>query len=177
MAAGLADILGIGRQYFLFDSFEGLPHPKPIDGAAAAAWAADKTSPGYHDNCTAGIEWAQRAMARSRARHVTFVKGWFQDTLPTFTPPQKIAVLRLDADWYESTLACLRRLVPFMASRGVILIDDYYTWDGCAKAVHDHLAETGTPFRIATAFGRVCTVKQSPSSGLKESDAASRREG
>lgn len=172
MAAGLADILGTERHYFLFDSFEGLPPPKPIDGPAAAAWAADKTSPGYHDNCAAGIEWAQRAMARSRARHVTFAKGWFQDTLPTFTPPQEIAVLRLDADWYDSTIACLRRLVPFMASRGVILIDDYYTWDGCTKAVHDYLAETATPFRIATAFGRVCTVKQSPSSALKESVAA-----
>src|SRR5262245_12124122 len=53
MCGGIAEVMGPGRQYFLFDSFEGLPPAKEIDGPAARAWQANVTNPGYHDNCKA----------------------------------------------------------------------------------------------------------------------------
>src|SRR6187399_2470340 len=61
MSAGLATILGADRNYFLFDSFEGLPPAKEIDGDAALNWQLNKESPNYYDNCTAGEEYARRA--------------------------------------------------------------------------------------------------------------------
>lgn len=139
VSAGIADVLGSNREYFLFDSFEGLPRAKEIDGKAAKRWQANTTSPGYYDNCTASEEVAQRTMNRSAAAHFTLVKGWFEQTLPKFVPPSPIALLRLDADWYESTRLCLERLYPYIADHGLVIIDDYGPWDGCARAVHEFL--------------------------------------
>src|ERR1700736_2432942 len=51
MSAGLADVLGPDREYFLFDSFEGLPPAEEIDGPAALLWQSNTQSPEYHDNC------------------------------------------------------------------------------------------------------------------------------
>ena len=139
VSAGIADVLGSDREYFLFDSFEGLPPAQDIDGRAAKNWQANTTSPGYYDNCTASEEEARRAMHLSAAARFTLVKGWFEKTLSTFEPPSPIALLRLDADWYESTRLCLERLYPYVADDGLVIIDDYGPWDGCARAVHEFL--------------------------------------
>ena len=56
--------------------------------------------------------------------------------------------MRLDADRYESTLTCLKHLYPHVAPGGVVIIDDYKEWDGCARAVHEFLfmrASRGVP--------------------------------
>ena len=48
MIAGMAAVLGPGRQYFLFDSFEGLPPAREdVDGAAAVAYQTNTESPNY----------------------------------------------------------------------------------------------------------------------------------
>jgi len=159
MVAGLATVLGSSRTYFLFDSFEGLPPAKAIDGAAALDWQANTTSPGYHDNCTAGESIARAAMARAGTTNAVLVKGWFEQTLSTFSPPVPIALLRLDCDWYESTKTCLEHLFPFVSPGGLVLIDDYYTWDGCARAVHDYLSGHERCERIASEGG-VCFIKK-----------------
>jgi O-methyltransferase len=157
MIAGVADVLGPDRHYVLFDSFAGLPPAKEIDGPAAQAWQADKESPQYFDNCTASLETAERAMAMSRARHFRLVEGWFENTLPGFEPPSPIAFLRLDADWFESTMTCLEHLYRYMAPSGIILLDDYYTWDGCSRAVHHFLTKTDSNTRIHQING-ICVL-------------------
>ena len=158
MSAGIAEVLGPHRHYYLFDSFEGLPEAKEIDGPAALQWQSDKQSPAYHDNCRAEMEFGKRAMAMSPAKQVTFKKGWFNETLPGFVPDQGIAVLRLDADWYESTMQCLEALYKHVVTGGVVIIDDYYTWDGCTKAVHDFLSAHKLPDRIRQTRAGVCYV-------------------
>jgi hypothetical protein len=158
MIAGIADLLGPDRSYFLFDSFEGLPPAEQIDGASAIAWQNDKSSPEYHDNCKAEIDFAKAAMARSGARDCHFVKGWFDETLPGFVPPAPIAVLRLDADWYRSTMVCLESLMKYLAPDGLVIIDDYYTWDGCSRAVHDYLSINKSELRITQPRG-VCVLR------------------
>jgi hypothetical protein len=145
MIAGLADLLGSQREYYLFDSFEGLPPAKPIDGPALQAWQADVTAPGYHNNCTASGADVEAAMKKSSATRYSLVKGWFEDTVPSFDPNQRIALLRLDGDLYDSTTVCLRCLYPQVADGGIIIIDDYQPWDGCARAVHQFLAYAPDP--------------------------------
>src|SRR6266404_3274807 len=148
MIAGFADVLGPDREYFLFDSFEGLPLAQEIDGPAALRWQANTQSPGYLDNCKAAADDARTAMGLSAAAHFSLLKGWFDETIPPFSPPGPIAVLRLDADWYESTFTCLKYLYPHVAPGGVVIIDDYEPWDGCARAVHEFLftqASGGVP--------------------------------
>jgi O-methyltransferase len=140
MIAGIADVLGGNRRYYLFDSFQGLPPVKEIDGAAARAWQADINSPGYHNNCTASEEEAQLAMSRSAASNYHIVKGWFNETLPHANLQGPIALLRIDADWYESTKCILDNLALQMAPGGLIAVDDYYTWEGCTLAINEFAA-------------------------------------
>jgi len=158
MIAGIAALLGPSRTYVLFDSFEGLPPPKDIDGLSAAAWCADKSGPFYFNNCTADISEAERAMKMSGANDYRFIKGWFEDTIPAFVPPEPIALLRLDGDWFESTLICLKHLHTRLAPGGVVIVDDYYTWDGCARAVHTFLAGCDRPYRVGQAQNKVCFI-------------------
>ena len=124
----------------MFDSFEGLPPAKEIDGPAALAWQADTKSAGYFDNCTASEQEARAAMALSRAKDYQIVKGWFRETLPRVNMPEPIALLRMDGDWYESTKCILDNLAPSVARGGLIIVDDYYLWDGCTQAVNEAAA-------------------------------------
>jgi O-methyltransferase len=162
MIAGIASMLGNDREYFLFDSFEGLPPAQEIDGKSAIAWQEDRYSADYHDNCTAQIEIADKAMRLSKATSYHLVKGWFDHTLPTFRAPQPIALLRLDADWYESTTLCLEHLFDQVAVGGLIVLDDYYTWDGCSRAVHDFLSRHSLVERIRN-HGNICYLVKAPS--------------
>jgi O-methyltransferase len=140
MIAGMSQVLGTARNYFLFDSFEGLPPAREeLDGAAAVAWQTDSTSLIHYDNCRAAEEEAAAAMKLSGTTSFSLVKGWFKDTIPRFAPQSEIAVLRLDGDWYDSTRVCLEALYPHVAPGGIVIIDDYYTWDGCARAVNEFI--------------------------------------
>ncbi len=160
MSAGIADTLP-GRRHFLFDSFEGLPPArKCVDGEKAVAYQRDVTSPRYHDNCTAEIGYAERAMRRSAAGEYRLIKGWFNKTVPNFVPPEPIAVLRLDGDWYDSTMECLRGLHRYVAPRGLVIVDDYYDWDGCSRAIHDFLSETKSTDRLRSVNGVCFWCKQ-----------------
>ena len=117
MIAGIAELLGPDRQYVLFDSFEGLPPAKEIDGPAALAWQADTTKPTYYDNCSAPSSYATHAIRLAGARNVSVHSGWFKDTLPGYAPPAPIAILRLDGDWYDSTMVCLQALFPHLRQK------------------------------------------------------------
>lgn len=160
MMAGLARLLGPQRSYYLCDSFEGLPEAASIDGAAAKAWQADEQSPNHHDNCRAPEQFAQEAMRRSGSPSYHLVRGWFSETLPRLEI-EPIALLRLDADWYGSTMDCLCQLYDRVVPGGLILIDDYYTWDGCSRALHAFLAQRLARERISTS-GSVCFIEKMP---------------
>ncbi len=164
MSAGLVSVLGKERDYFLFDSFEGLPPAKEIDGQTALEWQQDTASPSYHDNCAAPQEFAERAMRLSGAPKVHFHRGWFENTLPGFVPPCPIALLRLDGDWYDSTMTCLSALFDQVAPSGIIVIDDYFAWDGCSKAVHDFLSRRSALERLRNVGEVSYIVKMAPSS-------------
>jgi len=159
MSGGMAKILGKNRTYYLFDSFEGLPAAKEIDGTDAISWQKDTSAENYFDNCKAEIEFATKAMSKT-AVDFKLVKGWFSDTLPEFKFENQIALLRLDGDWYESTMDCLKSLFPKVAENGIIIIDDYYTWEGCSKAVHDYLSLIKSKSRIWRSPGGVCYIKK-----------------
>lgn len=158
MSGACAVLLGKDRQYHLYDSFEGLPEVKEIDGAAAKAWQTDTDSTSYLDNCSAEQRFAEQAMKISGATDVHIHKGWFEKTVPHH-PARPIAVLRLDGDWYESTMQCLEALFPMVVPGGIIIIDDYYVWDGCSRALHDYLSRTSSTARIRNTEHDVCYIK------------------
>jgi hypothetical protein len=70
--------------------------------------------------------------------NVYYYEGWFQETLPVCKDQiEKIAILRLDADWYASTKICLEFLYDKVVPGGFVIIDDYGTYEGCKKAVDE----------------------------------------
>jgi hypothetical protein len=89
------------------------------------------------------------------AERVHFVKGRVEDTIPA-AAPERIAILRLDTDWYESTRHELEHLYPRLASGGVLLLDDYGYWEGAREAVDEFLATTGERLLLTRmASGRI----------------------
>jgi hypothetical protein len=138
MIAGIADTLGPSRCYHLFDSFQGLPPVTDIDGVEAREWQTSKSASDHHNNCTASEAEARTAMSMSEATDYRITPGWFAETLPKIRPQEPIALLRLDADWYESTKCILDNLSAFVAPGGMIIVDDYFTWEGCTHAVNEY---------------------------------------
>lgn len=158
MIAGMAELLGSSHHYHLFDSFEGLPLAKEIDGKTAIEWQSDTNSSNFFDNCRADEKQATQLLANIGVPF-SIHKGWFNDTFLDFVPNNPIDILRLDADWYDSTILCLRNFFPYVRKGGIILIDDYYTWDGCSRAVHDYLSEEKSEARIYSGCGFAFLIK------------------
>ena len=154
MAAGMVEITRGRAQYAFLDSFQGLPPAGSRDGQAAHAWQSDVEGTWYYDNCTATRSQFDQVMQRTKFQeaNVEIHKGWFEDSLPCFAP-RAIAVLRLDADWFDSTLECLTWLFPLVKVGGLVILDDYGTWDGCSRAVHKYLSDYDRPEFIERAPG------------------------
>jgi O-methyltransferase len=148
MSAGLVDIMGSDRNYYLFDSFEGLPPAKEIDGDSAIEWQKNTDKAGYFDNCKAEMSFAENVMKKSGATNYFLIKGWFNETFPVTEINEPIAILRLDGDWYDSIMDSMKYWYPKLTKGGLILLDDYATWDGCSKAIHDYLSEHKLADRI-----------------------------
>jgi hypothetical protein len=136
----------VSRHLYLFDTFEGMSAPGArdvgVDGQAASELlrSQDRNDPGSAW-CYASVEDVQSAMARSGydAARVHFLKGKVEDTIPA-QAPARIAILRLDTDWYESTRHELEHLYPRLSPGGVLIIDDYGHWAGCRQAVDEYFA-------------------------------------
>jgi hypothetical protein len=138
------------RDIHMFDSFQGMPEPRAgLDGQDALQLAG---SLGNGELRTTGFNVASAEQVRGLVidrvgyppDHVHVHEGWFQDTLPVTAPIiGDIAVLRLDGDWYESTMVCLQHLYDLVVTGGVIIIDDYGHFEGCRRATDDFLARRG----------------------------------
>jgi O-methyltransferase len=157
MAAGLTSIGGPARHYFFFDSFEGLPPASAEDGAFAKQWQATRDGTKHRDNCTASLEEFTQTMRSlpipSERVHVH--EGFFEDTFPHVEVPS-IAVLRLDADWYDSTMQCLDTFWERLLPGALVIVDDYYDWEGCRRALHAFLAKRQETAAIRQSrFGKV----------------------
>src|SRR4051794_16282606 len=76
------------------------------------------------------------------SEHIRFVEGKVETTIPLIAP-ERIAILRLDTDWYESTAHELHHLYPRLVPGGVLIIDDYGHWEGARRAVDEYFAANG----------------------------------
>lgn len=151
------------RELHLFDTFEGMPPPtehdtRTTDGETTAAEdllaASDKDSLMW---AVADLEDVKRGMAEIDypADKVHYHPGLVEETTPE-QAPERIAILRLDTDWYASTLHELDVLYDRLSPGGVLVIDDYDDWNGARKATEEWLAKLGQPLFLAPmATGRI----------------------
>ncbi len=122
------------RRLWLFDTFEGLPAPTAGDPDFEIAEL-------FTGTCVGTIEDVRGLFQRLNVeKDVHFVKGLFQNTLPTAEIGQ-IALLHIDGDWYESVRTCLENLYDKVAVGGIIQFDDYGYWQGARKAVDEFFVQ------------------------------------
>lgn len=136
------------RKIYMYDTYEGMPEPESIDkdftGIDASVLMKEN-----EDNkeesvwCLAQLENVRINMLSTGfpIEKIQFIKGKVEDTLAENLPQEKIALLRLDTDWYESTKHELLHLYPLLTANGVLIIDDYGHWEGCRKAVDEYFNE------------------------------------
>lgn len=154
------------RRIFLYDTFSGMTEPTGEDVIAwndksvLDKWEEDKL--GIKNNFTSwavGIEVVRSNLARTGypPEQLHFIEGDILETLRT-RRPDRVALLRLDTDWYQSTAYELEVLYPQLEKGGVLIIDDYGHFKGARKAVDDYFADPATvPLFIRVDYtGRVC---------------------
>jgi len=124
------------RKTWLFDSFEGLPDPSNNDPEDSSLIKGSCL--GTYDK----VEELLFSKMELNREMVILVKGWFQETLSQHKDKVgAISLLRLDADWYESTKCCLHSFYENVVPGGYVLIDDYGFLSGCQKAVDEFIKE------------------------------------
>jgi len=135
------------RKIYLYDTFEGMPEPAEIDTRISDGRSGIKTwkeqqKEDYNEWCYVSLEEVKTNMQRTEypEENLVFVKGKVEDTIPG-TVPQKIALLRLDTDFFESTYHELVHLFPLLSNGGVLILDDYGHWAGAKKAVDQYFKE------------------------------------
>lgn len=142
------------REIYLYDTFEGMSEPTEHDkvftgtGADVLMETSDKND-ATSVWCYSAVEEVQHNVSTLNypKDKVHFVKGKVEDTIPQ-TLPGKIALLRLDTDWYESTAHELKHLYPLLVPGGVIIIDDYGHWEGARKAVDEYIENEKLPLLL-----------------------------
>ncbi|UCM88676.1 TylF/MycF/NovP-related O-methyltransferase [Streptomyces marincola] len=147
------------RDLFLFDTFgwswertgehDGFMEPggtaRAPERTPAEEAPAGSAAPGPMDVGVSADEVHARITAAGYpADRVHCVAGLVQDTLPA-RAPDRIALLRLDTDQYESTLHELRELYPRVAPGGLVIIDDYGKLAGATRAADAYLAGLDRP--------------------------------
>ncbi len=124
------------RLVHLYDTFDGMTTPTDQDVDLNGMYAGDLLSKNKWVRCEAQIDEVKHniSLCNYPSQLVNYHRG---DILQNKFYPASIAVLRLDTDWYESTMFELENFYPFVSAGGVVMIDDYGHWRGCQKAV-DH---------------------------------------
>jgi len=122
------------RYVWVADSFAGLPHPNPHKYPADAGDT-------HHDftELAVPLDRVKSNFAKYNLLddQVRFLESWFRDTLPN-APIQRLAILRLDGDMYESTMDVLVHLYPKLSKGGYLIVDDYGAIPSCRQAVDDY---------------------------------------
>lgn len=132
------------RHLYMYDTYEGMSEPTGEDVSIHGDTGED-TWQGINQ-CYADFPDVQRNIGSTNypSSLVHMIKGKVEETIPQEIP-EKIAILRLDTDWYESTYHELVHLYPRLVKGGVLIIDDYGHWQGARKAVDKYFTENNIP--------------------------------
>jgi O-methyltransferase len=141
MAETIRALGASGRRVVGFDTFEGMTEPTDRDVSRDGEAARD-LAPEGRPWCEASIDEVTAILnGQTRYEHIDLVQGRVEDTVPLAAPPS-ISLLRLDTDWYDSTIHELEHLYPRLSTGGVLIIDDYGYWQGQRQAVDEYFART-----------------------------------
>jgi phage host-nuclease inhibitor protein Gam len=150
MALVLLRLSDTGRRIIMFDTFEG--HPRPDAEKDVDLWGNKAIDEWEHREAKGSTrEWGFASQAETRANMIStgypeerlvLVKGMVESRVPENTT-ERLALLRLDTDWYHSARVALRHLYPKLMPGGVLIIDDYGHYKGQREAVDEYFREIG----------------------------------
>ena len=125
------------RIVWLADSFEGLPKPNE------EKYKSDKGDKHY---VVQELKVSLETVIANFKKYgllddkVKFLKGWFKDTLP-IAPIERLSLIRLDGDMYESTMDGIMNLYPKLSKGGFLIVDDWGSVKGCQDAINDYRSQ------------------------------------
>ncbi len=145
-ALTLLKLKDTGRKIYLYDTFEGMTEPSDYDIRVYDNFLAKIK---YDKFKRKGIKWDYASLNEVKKNlistgypkmNLVFIKGKVEETIPQIVP-EKISILRLDTDWYESTYHELHHLFPILSKKGILILDDYGHWKGAKEATDRYLKE------------------------------------
>jgi O-methyltransferase len=145
LLSGLQESIGTNRTIYGFDTFSGMTNPTDHDVDYLGNFAGEmmqsetKIEGGNSIHCLASLALVENNLLEKGAKNIKLIEGDVAITLKdSKNLPEKIAILRLDTDWYESTKVELETLYPLLEPGGVLVIDDYGHFSGARKAVDEY---------------------------------------
>jgi O-methyltransferase len=145
LLASLQEHVASSRSIYGFDTFAGMVEPDSIDldylgnSASEMMKNANKVDGENSIHCFASIDLVKNNLLENKSKNVKLIQGDVAETLLNRENlPEKIAILRLDTDWYESTKIELEVLYPLLEPGGVLIVDDYGHFEGARKAVDEY---------------------------------------
>jgi O-methyltransferase len=154
--ASTLEYLKSDKKVFLYDTFSGMTEPGDADIETLTGLSLqDEYNRRKIEGNSSIVNWDYGDISVKKVSHefhrrglgdrVVFVEGDVRETLsPAMKEPSEISILRLDTDWYDTTLHELNVLYPRLVSRGVLLVDDYGHFDGARKAVDEYMGALAT---------------------------------
>lgn len=148
MVLALQQLDRADRDIHLYDTFAGMTEPSAVDVSAdesaletwrAAQAAGERPWPDLFGDEVFSAEQVLELLGATGypAERIHAVAGPVEQTLPR-SAPERLALVRLDTDWYESTRHELEHLYPRLAPGGVLIVDDYGHWQGARRAVDEY---------------------------------------
>jgi O-methyltransferase len=168
IAASIFKLYGESRRVYLFDTFGGMTAPtekdkRVVDDTSAMDVFRQNQKDTHNEWCYASIEDVRNNFSKAGLlrENVVFVEGDVVKTLDDDANlPSQISVLRLDTDWYESTLKELEVLYPRLGLGGVLIVDDYGHWAGAKQATDEYFTKhQNRPFLQYTDYSGRVAVK------------------
>ncbi len=143
----LEEMHSADKSIYLYDTFDGMTEPTGEDVSVHGGSAKDLLKENKKDEenviwAYSGIDIVKKNVyATSYPKDkIHFVQGKVEETIPG-TIPEKISLLRLDTDWYESTRHELEHLFPRLSKGGILILDDYGHWQGARKAADEYFGK------------------------------------
>lgn len=137
----------LDKKLWIYDTFQGMSEPTEVDistkneNAVEAFNSLKNETTGCADWCKATIDIVQSTLnlvSKNYPNYCKLIQGKVEDTLPVVNNiPEKISLMRLDTDWYESTKIELDTFYNLLSIGGIIIIDDYRYWQGQKLAVDE----------------------------------------
>ena len=152
------------RDIYMYDTFKGCTEPTNFDYTAKTATIYQLDSNGTYNwwrnlmidkdtnrMCYCPLEKVKDNLEKYNypEENLHYVVGDVLETLKDkSTIPSKIAILRLDTDWYESSKFELEQMYDNVVIGGVIIFDDYYHWDGQRRATDNFFKKRGLEYEF-----------------------------